>query len=51
MLAERARRARLDKMNQPGLCMRNCCPEDHGVRAALGDSRRVRLKSEDSELY
>lgn len=29
---------------------RNCCPEDHGWGLLWGDSRRVRLKSEDSSF-
>ena len=58
MLAERAGRARLDKMNQPGLRMINRCPEDHRVGAALGrqqesqaEVRRLRTLLEKFGLY
>ena len=58
LLAERAGRARLDKMSQPGLRVRNCCPEDHGVGAALGrqqesqaEVRRLRTLLEKFGLY
>lgn len=58
MLAERAGRARLDKMNQQGLRMRNRCPEDHRVGAALGrqqesqaEVRRLRTLLEKFGLY